>query len=106
MSLEPGLIGYAAMACFALSQKKHRPAPPMRLMPSPTVARRIGLLLLFASAMVALIRQGIAAGPVLWIGGLSVGGAILVLLMSWQRRIAISLGVWSLLAALALSLGS
>ena len=53
MSLEPGLISYAALASLALSVKKYRPTPPLAFMPLPTMARVTGWLLLAVALLLS-----------------------------------------------------
>lgn len=103
MSLEPGLIAYAALANLAMARKKHRPAPPLPQTALPSVVRGIGILLLLVSAMAAMLRFGAAQGIVAWTGQLCVAGTALVLLMSWRPRAALMLGVPALLAAIAVA---
>ena len=62
--------------------------------------RTLAGLLLALSATVAMFRFGAAMGVAAWIGQLSVGGALLVLLLSWRPRLALSF------AALAFGLGA
>lgn len=101
MSLETGLISYAALASLALVVKKHRPSPPLPAMPSPRTARLTGWLLLAVALVVAMLRVGPEQGIVTWIWQMCVAGAILVLLLSWRSRLALALAAPSLaLAAL------
>ncbi|SEJ00125.1 Protein of unknown function [Sphingobium sp. AP50] len=93
MSLETGLIGYAALASLALAVKKYRPSPPLPMLPSPSVARWSGWMLLGLAAIVAVLRFGAGLGVVAWIGQLCISGAALVLLMSWRPRLAYGLAV-------------
>lgn len=104
MPLESGLIAYAALANLALSRPKHRPMPPLGLMASPAVARKVGVLLLLLSVLAAMLRFGVAQGIVGWIGQLCVAGAVLVLLMSWRSRVALMLGMPALLVAILVRL--
>ncbi|NWK97810.1 DUF3325 domain-containing protein [Sphingobium lactosutens] len=99
MSLETGLISYAALVSLALAVKKHRPAPPLPAMPSPRTARLIGWLLLAAALIVAIWRVGPSQGLVAWIWQMCVAGALFVLLQSWRSRLALTLAVPSLLLA-------
>lgn len=100
MSLETGLISYAAFASLALAVRKHRPAPPLPVMPSARAARLLGWLLLAIALIVAMLRVGPAQGVVAWIGQMCVAGAILVLLLSWQSRLALMLAVPTLILAM------
>lgn len=103
MPLEPGLIGYAALASLSLVQKKHRHAPMQSLIPTPRTAYMAGIALLLLSLMLAMLRSGGGLGVVGWIGQLCVAGTILVLLMSWRPRVALLLALGALGAGLALS---
>lgn len=91
MLLEPGLIGYAALASLTLAMKKHRPVPQLPAMPLPALARAGGWLLLALSAAVAIVRFGPVVGVAAWIGQLCIAGAMLVLILSWQPRRALAL---------------
>lgn len=99
MSLEPGVIGFAALACLALAMPKHR----VRLLPNafPTArgARVLGWLLLAIAAIVAVAHEGPAFGAVAWIGQLSVAAALLVLLMSWRPAYVPAAGAFALACA-------
>ncbi|HUD92374.1 DUF3325 family protein [Sphingobium sp.] len=99
MSLETGLISYAALASLALAVKKHRPSPPLPAMPSPRAARLIGWLLLAAALAVGILRVGPEQGIVAWIWQMCIAGAILVLLLSWRSRMALALAAPALLLA-------
>lgn len=101
MPLEPGLISYAAFASLALGMKKHRPALPLPMMPSPDHARIIGWGLLVCAVLAAAWRLGPALGVVAWIGQMCVVGAILVLLHSWRPRTALLLAGPSLVLGIA-----
>lgn len=101
MPIEPGLIGYAALASLTLGMKKHRPTPPLPLMPSPQSARLLGWLLIACAAVIAILRFGPALGIVAWTGQLCLGGAALVLLLSWRPRVALLLAAPALGLALA-----
>lgn len=103
MSLETGLIGYAALASLALAVKKYRPAQPLPAMPSLEVARPLGWALLILAAVVAIARFGAGLGVVAWIGQLCIGGAALVLLLSWRPRLAYGLAVPSAAVGLLLT---
>ena len=104
MPLEPGLIGYAALASLALAIKKHRPAPPLPAMPSPQVARIMGWMLVILSAITAMLRFGPAMGVVAWIGQLCIAGAVFVLCLAWQPRMALAAAIPALVLAAGLSL--
>lgn len=99
MSLEPGLISYAALASLALSVKKHRPAKPFAFMPSSAMARLAGWALLLLSLIISIWIFGDAQGVVAWIGQTCVAGSVFVLLMSWQSHRAILLGAAALMIA-------
>lgn len=100
MPLEPGLISYAALASMALAVKKHRPAPPLPVMPAMETARWIGWMLLALALVAAVLRFGAAQGIVAWIGQMCVAGALLVLMLSWRPRLAFGLGAPALGGAL------
>ncbi len=87
MSIEAGLIGFAALTSLSLAMKKHRPklAPPF--LPPPLAARTLGWALLALSAAAAIAQVGPAMGVVTWIGQLCVAGALLVLLLSWRPQL-------------------
>ncbi|OAN54803.1 DUF3325 family protein [Sphingobium sp. TCM1] len=103
MSLEPGLISYAALASLALSVKKHRPTPPLAFMPSPTMARMTGWLLLAVALLLSLWRFGGPQGVVAWIGQTCVAGAVFVLMLSWRSRAAFTLAVVGFFVALPMA---
>lgn len=88
MSVEAGLIGFAALTCLSLAMKKHRTRVAPGFLPPTLAARVIGGLLLGASAVAAMSAFGPSVGWVAWIGQLSIAGAFLVLLMSWRPAIA------------------
>lgn len=100
MSLESGLIGYAALASLALVVKKYRPFPPLPILPSPSAARWFGWLLLGLAAILATIRFGVEQGIVAWVGQTCISGAALVLLMSWRPHLAYALAVPALAAGM------
>lgn len=104
MSLESGLISYAALASLALAVKKHRPAPPLTFMPSPATARITGWLLLAVALFLSIWRFGGPQGVVAWIGQACVAGAVFVLLMAWQSRPAFLLAAVALIVALPAAL--
>ncbi len=97
--LEAGLISYAAFASLTLGMKKHRPVPPLPIMPSTDLAKGIGWLLLALAMAAAMWRLGLALGVITWIGQMCVVGGLLVLLHSWRPRIAL------ILAAPAFAIG-
>ncbi|MDF0542152.1 DUF3325 domain-containing protein [Sphingobium sp. H39-3-25] len=99
MPLESGLIAYAAFANLAVAIKKHRPKKPVPAMLAPPRARLVGAVLLAISLIVAVLRFGGAQGFVAWVGELCIAGAMLVLLMSWRPRLALSLGLATLACA-------
>lgn len=88
MSVEAGLIGFAALTCLSLAMKKHRAKVHPGFLPPTLTARVTGGLLLGASAVAAIGTFGVAMGWVAWIGQLSIAGALLVLLMSWRPAVA------------------
>lgn len=88
MSVEAGLIAFAGLTCLSLAMKKHRAKVRVRHIPSSTVTRTMGWLLLGVSFVVAIFAFGPAMGVVAWMGQLSVAGAILVLMMSRRPGIA------------------
>ncbi|MBN8819823.1 MAG: DUF3325 family protein [Sphingomonas sp.] len=100
------MISYAALASLALVQKKNRPTPPPRLLPTRRVALCLGIALLLVAALVAIGRWGGGLGFASWIGQLSVAGVMLVLLMSWRPRIALLSAPWFLAAGFALVLAA
>lgn len=104
MSLEAGLIAYAALANIALARKKHRLVPPVQGMLPPSVARSAGIFLLLLSIAVAIVRFGGAQGVVAWTGQLCVAGGIFVLLLSWRARTALMLGTLALAFALPIAM--
>ncbi|WP_298398650.1 DUF3325 family protein [Sphingobium sp.] len=104
MSLETGLIGYAALASLALAVKKYRPAQPLPAMPSMRAARPLGWALLALAAIVAIARFGAGLGVVAWIGQLCIGGAALVLLLSWRPRLAYGLAAPAMATGLLLTM--
>ena len=93
MPLEAGLFAYAGLTSLAVARKKHRPVRPLRLMPTPEQARLIGVALLALSFAAAIQRFGAAQGVVAWTGQLCVAGTVFVLLLSWQHRMAILIGM-------------
>ncbi len=97
--LEAGLISYAAFASLTLGMKKHRPSPPLPIMPAPDQARIAGWVLLGCAVIAAIGRYGPGLGVINWIGQMCVVGALLVLLHSWKPRTAL------MLAAPALAIG-
>lgn len=84
MSLETGLIGFAALASLAVAMKKHRTGPSLPRWFAAPIARVLGWSLLGLSAIVACAGFGVALGMVAWIGQLSVAGVLLILLLSWR----------------------
>jgi len=86
MSIETGLISYAALAFLALTQTKHRIRAACPL--SPRMAALMGGTLLALAAAVAIRRLGLPFGLTAWVGQLCVAGAALVLLMSWRPNYA------------------
>lgn len=103
MQLDPALISYAGLASLALSVKRHRPVPPLPLMPRSGTARLAGWLLLLAALLVSIRHLGGAQGVVAWIGQTCLAGAALVLLMSWRPRLAFLLAIALLLVAIPLA---
>lgn len=102
MSLETGLIGFAALTSLALATPRHRarlaaigPAPPV-------VARVAGWILMALSTVAAIAALGPAFGLVAWIGQLSIAGALLVLLLSWRPAYAAPFAAGALGLALLL----
>lgn len=104
MPFEAGFISYAAFASLTLAMKKHRPSPPLIVMPSPDQARIIGWLLLAVAATLAMWRFGPALGVITWIGQMCVMGGALVLLQSWKPRQALLLAVPALAVGLILTM--
>ncbi|EXS69966.1 DUF3325 family protein [Sphingobium sp. Ant17] len=90
---EAGLFAYAGFASLAVARKKHRPARPLPFLPAPGRAGPIGWTLLNLSLAIAIVQLGAAQGLVAWTGQLCVAGAAFVLLLSWQHRMAIMIGI-------------
>ena len=97
--LEAGLISYAAFASLTLGMKKHRPSPPLPIMPTSDQSRVAGWVLLGCAVIAAIWRYGPGLGVINWIGQMCIVSALLVLLHSWKPRTAL------MLAAPALALG-
>ena len=101
MSLEAGLISYAALASLALSVRKYRPSQPLPIILPPSTARCSGWLLLALAAIAAILHFGAALGIIAWIGQLCVSGATFVLLLSWRPRLSYMLAVAALAAGMS-----
>lgn len=99
MSLEPGVIGFAAFACLALATPGRRARLSPGAFPDARTARVLGWLLLTVAAIVAMTREGPGFGLVAWIGQLSVAAALLVLLMSWRPAYVPAAGAFALACA-------
>lgn len=100
MPFETCLIAYAAFASLTLSMHKHRPKPPLPLMPSPFAARVAGWMLLVCVGVAAIDQFGWAQGMVAGVGQICVGGAVMVLVLSWRPRVALQLAPVALTAGL------
>ena len=106
MSLEPGLIGYAALASLALSVKKHRPMPPLAFMPASDTARLTGWLLMAVALFLSVRQFGGAQGVVAWIGQTCLAAIVFVLLGSWRLRHAYIGAVAALILAMPMAVFS
>ncbi|WP_220348330.1 DUF3325 family protein [Alkalilimnicola ehrlichii] len=83
------VCAYLGMAMLALSQPPHwrrvagEPGAPPGC---PRRPRRIAVLLLAASLVVALLRDGPVFGSVLWVMVLSAAAAAVAVTLAWQPR--------------------
>lgn len=102
MPLETGLIAYSALTSIAMIDKRRRPKPPVPFAILFDHARMAGVALILLSAITAMYRFGIGHGVVMWLGQLSIAGVALVLLLSWQPRLAVIASAATLLLGLAL----
>ena len=100
MLFDSGLISYAAFASLTLGMYKHRPKPPLPLMPSVFTARVLGWALLLCAGAAAVWQLGAAQGIIAWIGQVCLGGVVMVLLLSWRPRLALNLAPVALIAGL------
>jgi hypothetical protein len=104
MSLEAGVVSFAALTCLALAMPKHRTKMASGALPPPRAARILGWALLAVALATAVARFGPAFGVVAWIGQISIAGALLALLMSWRPAYAPTAGAFALACAPLLAL--
>lgn len=90
MQLEPALISYAGLACWALSTQRLRRELIIPAMPAAAVMRGLAALVLLLAAARAVYHFGPHQGPVALIGMLSMSGLLLLLVLSRWPRLAIS----------------
>ena len=91
MTLEPGLIGYAALASLAFAMRSRSAAPSARGLLTSHAVRAAGWFLLAISAMMAVARLGWGLGMVVWTGQVSATALLLALLLSWRPAIGFAL---------------
>jgi hypothetical protein len=83
------VLSYAGLALLALSQSRNWTtiagnAPlPVRHVPALRIG---GSLLLVASLAIAIARDGLAFGAILWTVTLTVAGWLVVLTLAWRAR--------------------
>lgn len=88
MPFEPGLMAYAALAAFSLTQTKHGSHRSGTILPNSDTAKSLGIILLCLSALSACLLYGPALGSVIWVAQTSVAAVALVLLLSWKPLLA------------------
>lgn len=107
MQLEPALISYAGLACWALSTQRLRRDIVIPWMPAAIIVRVVAALVLVLAAERAVHHFGPYQGPVAMIGMLSVSGLVLLLLLStWPRVAILAAAVAALPAGLSLMSGA
>ena len=81
------LLAALGFAAIAVSQKQHRPlVQGAGAQTSPVVLRLVGSLLIAAAAVTAVLRDGLAFGPLLWATMLTVSAALVVAWLSKRPR--------------------
>ncbi|WP_380876588.1 iron uptake protein [Sphingomonas sp. DBB INV C78] len=99
MQLEPALISYAGLACWALSTPRLRRNVAMSGLPAATVLRVAAVVILGVAAWRAVRHFGPYQGWVAWAGMLSLAGIVLLLLLSRWPRAALGTGVAAIVLA-------
>lgn len=98
------LLSYGGLFTLCLAMPKHYQVMLGKLWlpssPSLLILKIVGWLILGLSFAMAVDTAGWSFGPVQWIGFLAIGGLMLIFLLPYAPRLALTLGVFSLISVL------
>lgn len=100
------LLSYSGLFTLCLAMPKHHHAMLGQgsLPPNPSLLllllKIVGWVILGLSFAMAVDTAGWSFGPVQWIGCLAIGGLMLIFLLPYAPRLALTFGIFSLISVL------